>query len=46
MSFKKAVDYDGMVRNGDSSIHQICVFPFRATESLLSLRPISELVNR
>jgi hypothetical protein len=45
MSIKKGVDYNGLVRNGDSFFHQIYVFPFRATQSLLSLNPMSESVK-
>lgn len=46
MSIKKGVDYNGLVRNGSSLFHQNRDFPFRATQSLLSLNPMSESVKQ
>jgi hypothetical protein len=46
MSIKKGVDYDRPVWAGDSSTHQVYVFPAHITHSLLSMSPMSMLVSR
>ena len=44
-SIKKPVDYDSPVWEGDSCTHQVYDFPSHATEVLIPLRPMSELVS-
>ena len=45
MTIKNTVPHDGLVWGRDSCVHQTCDFLPHITERLLSLSPMSMLVN-